>query len=86
LEAIRLEASNRGSIEELAWNHQQFAVQYISLQNETQVGPMYLRLWLDTNESYVKTLKDPLRFFEALYRRMLYDMDKNTKVSAKGVF
>jgi hypothetical protein len=80
LEAVQLEVKNLGSIEQLAWNHQQFKVQYTCLQNEIQVGSIYLRLWLDTNESFIRTLKDPLRFFEALYRRMLYEMDNNVNV------
>ena len=86
LEVIQKKLMHCVSIEELAWNHQQFKVQYTCLQNEIQVGTIYLQLWLNTNDSFVKTLKDPMRFFEALYRRMLYDLDNNVNVSAKPSF
>ncbi len=77
LRSIRDVMNNRA----IAWNHQQFTVPYPSLKSEVQVGTVYMRLWLQTGHSFIKSWNDPLRLFELLFRRLLCDLDHNTVVT-----
>jgi hypothetical protein len=80
MQYIRREAEARG-IDNIAWNHQQFSVDYPSLDNEVKVGSIYMRLWLQSHESFIRTWEDPLRLFEELFRRFLCESDRNPKVT-----
>lgn len=83
IQYIRREAEARG-IDNIAWNHQQFSVDYPSLENEVQVGGnggVYMRLWLQAGDSFIKTWEEPLRLFEQLFRRFLCESDRNPKVT-----
>ena len=70
----------------IAWNHEQFNVEYPSLENEVRVGSVYMRLWLEASESFIKTWDDPMRLFELLFRRLLCDIDQNRSVSFQQTF
>ncbi|CAB9505549.1 DnaJ (Hsp40) homolog, subfamily C, member 13 [Seminavis robusta] len=84
---IYREAEARG-IENIAWNHQQFSVEYPSLINEVKVGGtrgVYMRLWLQAGDAFIKTWDEPLRLFEQLFRRFLCESDRNPKVTVMCV-
>ena len=81
LQSIQREIETRGGIDNIAWNHQQFSVPYPSLHNEVQVGNVYMRLWLQTGDSFIKSWEDPVRLFELLFRRLLCDFDRDILVS-----
>jgi len=55
----------------LAWNWNEFEVDYPSLAQELRVGDQYLRVFLEGGTSAVAALRDPSNFFDALYRRVL---------------
>jgi DnaJ homolog subfamily C member 13 len=66
----------------VAWNHQQFKVDYPSLEHEVQVGKVYMRLWLQTGDAFIRSWEEPVRLFEHLFRRFLCEIDRNETVSA----
>jgi DnaJ family protein C protein 13 len=70
-----------GGIEKIAWNHQQFMVPYSCLKSEVRVGTIYMRLWLQTGDSFIKSWNNPLRLFELLFRRLLCDLDRDNEVT-----
>lgn len=80
IQYIQRETEARG-INKIAWNHQQFGIEYPSLENELRVGSVYMRLWLQAGEGFIKSWDEPLRLFELLFRRFLCEMDRNTKVT-----
>jgi DnaJ family protein C protein 13 len=80
IQHIQRETEARG-MHEIAWNHQQFGIEYPSLKNELRVGSVYMRLWLQAGEGFIKTWDEPLRLFELLFRRFLSEMDRNTNVT-----
>ncbi|KAG7366914.1 heat shock protein DnaJ domain protein [Nitzschia inconspicua] len=80
IQYIHRETEARG-IDKIAWNHQQFGIEYPSLDGELRVGSVYMRLWLQAGEGFIKTWDEPLRLFELLFRRFLCEMDRNTKVT-----
>ena len=63
----------------VAWNFSEFEVDYPSLVQELRVGDYYLRLFLEAGDASVSTLRDPARFFDALYRRVLRETAPNLK-------
>jgi DnaJ family protein C protein 13 len=63
----------------VAWNFAEFEVDYPSLLQELKVGDYYLRLFLESGEAAVASLRDPPRFFDALYRRVLRETAPNLK-------
>ncbi len=81
LSSIKEEAVTKKGIENVAWNHQQFTIHYPSLKDEVRVGSVYLRLWLQASDSFIKTWNEPVRLFELLFRRLLCDIDRNANVS-----
>jgi len=80
IQYIKRETETRG-INKIAWNHQQFGIDYPSLENELRVGSVYMRLWLQAGEGFIKSWDEPMRLFELLFRRFLCEMDRNTKVT-----
>ena len=61
-------------MESIAWNHMEFEVQYPSLMDEVRVGDYYLRVLLQHNQPtgcLAIDIKDPVAFFDELYRRFL---------------
>ena len=57
---------------DVSWNHLEFEVNYPSLSGEIQVMSHYLRLLIDSeNTNAVKDLREPRRFFMALYHRAM---------------
>ena len=80
IQYIHRETEARG-MDKIAWNHQQFTVDYPSLDNELRVGSVYMRLWLQAGDGFIKTWDEPLRLFELLFRRFLCELDRNTKVT-----
>lgn len=58
----------------IAWNHTEFEVNYPSLIDEVRVGDYYLRVLLQQNQPtgfLSGDIKDPIVFFDELYRRFL---------------
>lgn len=80
IQYIHRETEARG-MDKVAWNHQQYFIEYPSLDNELRVGSVYMRLWLQAGEGFIKSWDEPLRLFELLFRRFLCEMDRNTKVT-----
>ena len=78
LDYIRRESDARGGI--LAWNHQQFRVDYPSLESEVKVGNVYMRLWLQAGDSFIRSWDEPVRLFEHLFRRFLCEVERDPKV------
>jgi hypothetical protein len=83
IQAIKRVTESRGGIDRVAWNHQQFNVDYPSLDNEVKVGTVYMRLWLQAGDGFIKSWEEPYRLFELLFRRFLCELDRNTTVSLK---
>ena len=81
LDYIRRETDARG-MDNIAWNHQQFRVDYPSLDNEVKVGNVYMRLWLQAGDGFIRSWDEPVRLFEHLFRRFLCEVDRDVKVSA----
>jgi len=81
LRSIEQEVEARRGIYNIAWNHEQFSVMYPSLEEEVRVGSIYMRLWLQASDSFIKTWDNPVRLFELLFRRLLCDLDRNVLVS-----
>jgi len=80
LKSIDSEIKLRGGIQNIAWNHEQFSVKYPSLEKEVRIGSVYMRLWLEASDSFIKTWDNPIRLFELLFRRLLCDFDQNVVV------
>ena len=76
---VKRETESRTAI---AWNHQQFRVPYPSLENEVEVGHVYMRLWLEAGDGFIRSWEEPLRLFEHLFRRFLCEIDRNEQVSS----
>jgi len=80
IQYIHRETESRG-VDKIAWNYQQFTINYPSLESELRVGSVYMRLWLQAGDGFIKTWDEPLRLFELLFRRFLCELDRNTKVT-----
>jgi hypothetical protein len=67
----------------IAWNYQQFAVMYESLRDEMQVGPIYVRYFLDAGDTFLRQLENPshIVLFEKLFRRVLVSVETNAAIS-----
>lgn len=67
----------------VAWNYQQFFVAYESLKYEIQVGPIYIRCFLDTGDAFIRDLDNPSHavLFEKMMRRVLVNVNRDTKLS-----
>jgi len=63
----------------VAWNYSEFEVDYPCLVQELRVGDYYLRLLLEAGDASVAALREPARFFDALYRRVLRENAPNLK-------
>jgi DnaJ family protein C protein 13 len=81
IQSIRRMTESRGGIDKMAWNHQQFAVIYPSLDTEVKVGTVYMRLWLQAGDGFIRSWEDPCRLFELLFRRFLCELDRNPMVT-----
>jgi DnaJ family protein C protein 13 len=81
LRTIQAEIIARGGMKYIAWNHHQFQVDYVCLRDEIKVGKIYLRLWLDTGESFIKSWNEPVQLFELLLRRLICDIDRDITVT-----
>lgn len=77
MEQLRREESRTA----VAWNHQQFKVLYPSLDNEVNVGGVYMRLWLQAGDGFIRSWEEPVRLFEHLFRRFLCEVDRNIPVT-----
>jgi hypothetical protein len=84
LQYVNRELVARG-VDAVAWNHQQFHVPYPSLENEVKVGDVYMRLWLQAGDGFIRSWDEPVRLFELLFRRFLCEIDRNSKVSESTV-
>jgi DnaJ family protein C protein 13 len=80
IQYIQRETQAKG-MGKIAWNHQQFGISYPSLESELRVGSVYMRLWLQAGDGFIKTWEEPLRLFELLFRRFLCEMDRDAKVT-----
>lgn len=65
----------------VAWNYEEFAVDYSSLRDEVHVGSVYMRLWLEASDSFIRSWDNPVRLLELLFRRLLCDIDRNVSVA-----
>ena len=67
----------------VAWNYQQFQIIYESLKDEMQVGPIYIRHFLEAGDSFFRSLENPspLVLFEKLFRRVLVNGNNNSSLS-----
>uniref|UniRef100_A0A7S1BP53 J domain-containing protein n=1 Tax=Corethron hystrix TaxID=216773 RepID=A0A7S1BP53_9STRA len=81
LQSIDRESLLRGGGGNVAWNHRQFAVRYPSLRDEVHVGSIYMRLWLEAGDAFIKSWENPEQLFELLFRRLLCDIDRDAIVS-----
>ena len=81
IQSIKRATESRGGIDCIAWNHQQFTVEYPSLDKEVKVGTVYMRLWLQAGDGFIKSWEEPYRLFELLFRRFLCELDRNSTVS-----
>lgn len=74
----RLRGLNR-----IAWNYQQFYVVFESLKEEIQVGPIYVRHFLEAGNSFIRALENPSHvvLFEKLFRRILVNIERNPTLS-----
>jgi hypothetical protein len=81
IQSIQRATESRGGIDHIAWNHQQFSVEYPSLDSEVKVGTVYMRLWLQAGDGFIKSWEEPYRLFELLFRRFLCELDRNSTVS-----
>lgn len=79
IQYVSRESEARG-FDAIAWNHQQFVVSYPSLDNEVRVGNVYMRLWLQAGDGFIRSWDDPVRLFELLFRRFLCEIDRNPTV------
>ena len=84
MEEFEKEVRYRG-VQQVAWNHQQFRVQYESLQDEPKVADIYLRLFLEGGESSIATLDNPARYFEMLVRRLLSEVNRDPRLAVTCV-
>lgn len=80
IQYINRETETRGR-DKIAWNHQQFTIEYPSLDSELRVGSVYMRLWLQAGKGFIQSFDEPLRLFELLFRRLLCELDRNTNVT-----
>ena len=62
----------------IVWNYQQFKVLYPSLRDEMKVGNVYIRHFLESNDSFIVGLENPshIVLFEKLFRRVLVNVEK----------
>lgn len=81
IQSIKRETDARGGLDHIAWNHQQFTVAYPSLDDEVRVGNVYMRLWLQAGDGFIKSWDEPVRLFEILFRRFLCELDRNAGVT-----
>lgn len=67
----------------IAWNYQQFFVRYESLREELQVGPIYIRYFLEAGDTFLKSLENPnhIVLFEKLFRRVLVNVEHQPSLS-----
>jgi DnaJ homolog subfamily C member 13 len=85
IQYIKRETEARG-LDSIAWNHQQFQVKYPSLENEVKVGNVYMRLWLQAGDGFIRSWDEPVRLFEMLFRQFLCEIDRNSKVCLSLLF
>jgi hypothetical protein len=85
IKSIQEEIAARGGSQAIAWNHEQFRVPYLSLEKELKVGSVYMRLWLEASDSFIKTWDDPVRLFELLFRKLLCEFDRNVLVRVRCI-
>jgi DNAJ protein RME-8 N-terminal len=67
-------------VDAIAWHHQQLCVRYPSLNSEVKVGSVYMRLWLQAGDGFVKRWDQPLQLFELLFRRLMCEIYRDEKV------
>jgi hypothetical protein len=82
IQYIQRETEARG-LDAIAWNHQQFKVKYQSLESEVKVGNVYMRLWLQAGDGFIRSWDEPVRLFELLFRRFLCEIDRDPKVRSR---
>ena len=82
LKEFEREQRLRGT-QKVAWNYQQFTVSYESLKDELQVGPIYVRHFLDASPGFLRALENPNHdtLFEKLFRRVLVNVERNPSLS-----
>jgi DnaJ family protein C protein 13 len=84
IQYIQRETEARG-LDAIAWNHQQFKVKYQSLESEVKVGNVYMRLWLQAGDGFIRSWDEPVRLFELLFRRFLCEIDRDPKVRSRRI-
>ena len=80
IQYIERQQEARGA-QNVAWNHQQFKVDYPSLDHKVKVGSVYMRLWLQAGNGFIQSWQDPVRLLELLFRRFLCELDRNQTVA-----
>ncbi|KFB50438.1 AGAP005771-PA-like protein [Anopheles sinensis] len=55
----------------VAWNYDEFEVQYACIADELKIGDYYIRLLLERDDWPSNLVKNPIELFNALYRRVL---------------
>ncbi|RYH32347.1 J domain-containing protein [archaeon] len=82
IKSFEREQRLRGT-QKIAWNFQQFSVRYESLREEIQVGPIYIRYFLEAGTSFLRQLQNPPPdvFFEKLFRRVLVNIQFNANLA-----
>lgn len=82
IKSFEREQRLRGT-QKIAWNFQQFSVRYESLREEIQVGPIYIRYFLEAGTTFLRHLQNPPPdvFFEKLFRRVLVNIQFNPNLA-----
>ena len=80
MQYMQREIEARGELR-VAWNYQQFSVSYPSLDHEVRVGDVYMRLWLQAGDGFIRSWEDPAGLFELLFRRFLCVVDRDHQVT-----
>ena len=67
----------------IAWNYQQYSIRYDSLRDEMQVGPIYVRYFLEAGDAFLRSLENPshIILFEKLFRRIMVNIEYQPNVA-----
>ena len=68
---------------DVAWNFQQFKIVYPSLKDEMQVGHIYVRHFLEADDTFLLSIEHPSHneLFEKLFRRVVGHIGLDTTMS-----
>lgn len=62
------------------WNHEEFFIEYKSLSNEIVIDGFYISRMVDQDTKVKLTIEKPIELFQAMYTRMLREVDYSNKI------